>query len=161
MIDLIPLYVSATIILVVIIVAVGVVRTLDLHYIRVHDQATSDEIAGLKQRIVTLSMPVSRINAAFQETLVRQLTHFHTPVLDALLAKIGPPYSLSDEEYQQLVAALKEREKDMGDKIDNSEREAAKMLPIVIRRVAEEKNVSADLFDLILVAVPKSDSVAK
>jgi hypothetical protein len=146
----VPIIVSGTVIVVTTIIAVALLRFFN-----------NRENARLREKIGILSLPVQQMSAAFQISLVRQLTHFHTPRLDALLAKLGPPFTLTESEQGELIAALKEREADMGALIDDSEREAAKMLPAVMRRVAVEMGQSMEMFDLILVAVPKaSDAIS-
>lgn len=89
------------------------------------------ELAVLRQQVLP-------INAAFQEVLVKNLTHYHTPELDALMDKLDP-YSLSKEEFDRLILLLDERTRDMGPEINQEEREAAIMLPYVIRRVCAEQ----------------------
>jgi hypothetical protein len=149
--SLTPLIVSATAIVMTAIIAVALLRFFN-----------NRENARLRERIGILSLPVQQMSAAFQVALVRQLTHFHTPKLDALLAKLGPPFALTDVEMQELIAELKAREEDMAGQIDGGEREAAKMLPAIMRRVALEKAQPMEMFDLILVAVPKaSDAIDK
>jgi hypothetical protein len=99
------------------------------------------------------------INVALQTILVKELTHYHTPEVDALLAKLGPPFRLTTEEETQLLEAMEARERDMGDEISDGEREAARMLPLVIKRVkrdAETQTPSSDLVLKVVSIVPKT-----
>src|SRR5882672_4237305 len=69
------------------------------------------------------------ISTALQTILVKELTHYHTPVMDELLSRIGPPSELSVEEESDLTKLLLERTRDMGLLISSSERDAAFILP--------------------------------
>jgi hypothetical protein len=104
---------------------------------RVNDEK-SKEIAA--EHIALLTQSILPMNTAFQTILVRELTHFHTPKMDALLEKLGPPYALSTAEEIELSQALEQRTKDMGTEIDQSEREAAIILPYIMRRVRAESD---------------------
>ena len=113
-------------------------------------QHTTQEI--LAERVTTLATHVATIetqmvrirdavplHVALQTILIKELTHFHTPELDFLLTKLGPPYRLTESEEETLLAGLKQRERDMGAEISQSEREAAQMLPLLINRIKREK----------------------
>ena len=108
---------------------------------RVNATATGKLLARvdvIEQQLSLVTQSVIPISQAFQQVLIAELTHFHEPRTDLLLAKLGPPFTLSDDEEEELLTALKEREKDMGDQITPSERDAARMLPLVIKRVKME-----------------------
>jgi len=103
------------------------------------------EYAALMLRVDTLDKQLALVghdvvplSAAMQALLIKELTHFHTPTMDALMAKLGPPSTLTDAEETELLLLLKEREIDMGDLISDSERDAAHILPAVIRRAKAE-----------------------
>ena len=98
----------------------------------------ANRVTDLEAKLASVSQTVVPMSAAFQAILVRELTHFHTPVMDALLVKLGPPMVLTPEEEEQLIEALAQRMQDMGDQISDSERDAAMMLPAVMRRVKAE-----------------------
>jgi hypothetical protein len=102
------------------------------------DKEREDRLIALEKQLSLLGQAVMPISTAFQAILIKELTHFHTPVMDALLARVGPPSLLSDEEEGELAAALEQRTKDMGDRISDSERDAAKMLPLVMKRAKLE-----------------------
>jgi hypothetical protein len=89
---------------------------------------------------------------------MKQLTHYHTPRLDLLLSKLGPPFMLTAEEEHELYNLLDIRTRDMGSEIDSSEREAAAMLPLVISRVRAELVVRARDMDLKVVMVHRTEA---
>lgn len=91
-----------------------------------------------ERRLSVIDAQVKPISTVFQEMLVKQLTHFHTPEMDKLLSRLGPPYALTTEEEERLKVLLKQRTKDMGEQITESERDAAIMLPYVMARVKKE-----------------------
>jgi hypothetical protein len=97
-----------------------------------------------------------QIYSAMQMVHVEKLTHFHTPVLDRLLKLLGPPYQLTPQQRVELANELTLRERDMSAEIDDEERAAAQILPLIIAGVERENAAPAEIFDLILVAVPKS-----
>lgn len=99
-------------------------------------------IVALERRIALLNQQTIPISAAFQAILVQDLTHFHTPEMDALMVKLGPPFILTRVETDRLIALLSERERDLGPEVPQSERDAAHMLPLVIRRVAADRERS-------------------
>lgn len=117
-----------------------------------------EQQSKLTQRIVELetksaltSAAMLPITTAFQAILIKELTHFHTPVMDALMAKLGPPFTLSEEEEAELIAALKQREADVNGRISDSERDAAHMLPMLMKRVRTEAAVVSNM--VLLMAV--------
>jgi len=92
----------------------------------------------LDKQLALVGHDVVPLSAAMQALLIKELTHFHTPKMDSLMAKLGPPSTLTDAEETELLLLLKEREIDMGDLISDSERDAAHILPAVIRRAKAE-----------------------
>lgn len=115
-------------------------------------KAISDRLAALESKALIAEQTIMPISSAFQAILVKQLTHYHTPELDALLAKLDP-YTLTDAEERRFYHLLEERTRDMGSEIDASERNAAKMLPYVIKRVKEETDTASKVA-LQTVVVP-------
>lgn len=113
--------------------------------------ADRSRIEQLEKQLAALTQNVLPISAAFQAILIKQLTHFHTPELDGLLVKLEQN-TLTAEEDARLAVLLKQRTQDMGELIDDSERDAAAMVLLVNRRVRAE--TAADLA-LQVVAVPK------
>lgn len=132
-------------------------KKVDDEKIRIESDAAKmrDEIDDLKRQIAVLNIPVKQMNEAFQAMLIKQLTHFHTPELDILLAKIGPPMTLDEGELYRLQVLLRARERDMGSLINESERDAARMLPLVMKRVLSDQEHPITPLDLVVVAVPK------
>lgn len=103
-----------------------------------------------QQRVMASSM--MPISAAFQQILVKDLTHFHELRTDELLVKIGPPYILTDKEERELAAALEKRISEAGAMMPDSELDAARMLPMVIKRVKVQRPNEA-----MVVVMPTND----
>ena len=97
-----------------------------------------DRITALTTQLAVISAAVVPISTAFQSILIKELTHYHTPELDALMARVGPPSQLNEIETQRLELLLRERSKDMAKDIPESERDAALMLPLVMKRAKAE-----------------------
>jgi len=102
------------------------------------DKEVMGRIVELEKQLSTLKATVVPISSIYQAILVKELTHFHTPKMDDLLVKLGPPNILTDDEVDELAIALKERAEDMGSKISASERDAAIILPYVVKRANTE-----------------------
>lgn len=97
-----------------------------------------DRVRDLELKFTAVNERVIPISAAFQAMLIKELTHFHTPEMDALMVKIGPPNVLTAEERDRLTVLLLERAKDMNGRISELERDAAVMLPMVMKRALAE-----------------------
>lgn len=102
------------------------------------DKEREDRLLALEKQLSLLGQAVMPISTAFQAILIKELTHFHTPVMDALMAKVGPPSTLTAAEETELIAALEQRTQDMATEISDSERDAAKILPLVMKRAKLE-----------------------
>ena len=142
-----PLYWSLAAVVVIMVAAFAVTR----YFTGRRENVMQAQIAELYEKF---GVPVP-ISTAFQTVLVKQMTHYHTPVLDELMAKMLAE-TLTDADRVELAAALKEREQDMGSMIDASERGAAKLLPLIMERVVLEKAQTVKGFNVILVKVPKA-----
>jgi hypothetical protein len=92
----------------------------------------------MEKSLALVTASVVPISTAFQAILIKELTHEATPEMDALLVKVGPPYTLSHAEERKLVGMLQERAELEGTLMTASEKYAAKMLPWVIMRVNAE-----------------------
>jgi len=114
-----------------------------------------ERVNDLERQLALVNQTIVPISAAFQAILVKELTHFHTPVMDALMVKLGPPYSLTDEEERELIIALAERSREVSSLITESERDAATMLPMVIKRVKTESSLDSSALRLKVVALPR------
>lgn len=117
----------------------------------------NDRIVELERQLAVMRAEAQPISAAFQAMLIKKLTHLHTPVLDALLVKLGPPLTLTTDEELRLTEALKQRVVDLDAEIDELERDAATMLPLVMKRVRAEQELATDsstIGDLQIVIVP-------
>lgn len=112
-------------------------------------------IAELETKLALVNAAVVPISTAFQAILIKELTHFHTPEMDALLVKVGPPMILSEAEQAKLTVMLKDREQDLGPEISDSERDAAYILPAVMKRARVEQELlsSAETLRIKLVTV--------
>lgn len=109
-------------------------------------------IAELEKQQAVLNQTVIPIATAFQSILIKELTHLHTPELDGLMEKMGPPWTLTEEEEARMIALLERRTRDMSDVIPDSEREAAEILPLLMKRVHRE-SVAAHV-EVQLVGIP-------
>ena|SRR6266853_2819320 len=111
----------------------------------------------LEMSLAVIDEKVIPISTALQAILVKELTHYHTPIMDELMTRIGPPSRLSDEEEELLALALFERTQDMGLLISSSERDAALILPAIMRRAKAEcallESVKAQTYVLKFVTV--------
>src|SRR6266478_4615942 len=95
-------------------------------------------LVKIETSLAVIDQKVMPISTALQTILVKELTHFHTLRMDSLLARIGPPSELTDAEEAELTQALLERTQDMGHLISDSERDAAFILPAIMRRAKVE-----------------------
>jgi|SRR5579863_1049082 len=99
-----------------------------------------NRVVELEKSLALVNQAVVPISAAFQAMLIKDLTHAHTPEIDALLAKIGPPLVLTLRDVDRLGVLLAEVTAD--NTITERERDAARMLPMVMRRVLADKESS-------------------
>jgi hypothetical protein len=77
--------------------------------------ATDKRISELERQLGIVGAQVAPFNTAFQTMLIKQLTHSHAPVMDALMAKLGSegvPPTITEAETVELAAALRERASD-------------------------------------------------
>jgi hypothetical protein len=117
-------------------------------------KSLQEQLSALQNQMQLLGIAVQPLTAAMAAMLVKSLTHFHTPEVDELLAKVGPPNTLSAAEEQQLGAYMRKRMRDMAVEITPLERNAAQMLPLVIERNRLE-SVGLEELGLKLVGIPK------
>lgn len=129
-----------------------------LYLARRREAAHKDErVRALELQIAVLSQQVSPLWTAAQAILVKQLTHYHTPELDALMLKIHP-FTLTATEEARLYILLEARTRDVGSLIDSSERDAATMLPLVMARVRAEQHLLAQDAQIMMVAIPRTQA---
>jgi hypothetical protein len=100
------------------------------------NSARDSRIVELEKQLAMVTAAVVPISTAFQAILIKELTHSDAPELDRLLEKLGPPIDLTAAEERRMHDLLKEREEEPG--IPDSERDAARMLPLVIKRVKQD-----------------------
>ncbi len=118
-----------------------------------------DRVNDLERQLSAVNQAVVPISAAFQAILVKELTHFHTPEMDGLMAKLGPPFTLTEVEAKRLGVLLEERQRDMNDQISDAERDAAQMLPLVMRRVLVDRERSGiEAEPLVRIMVVSADT---
>lgn len=104
----------------------------------------TEQVRDLERELEGIKANVKPFSVALQDVLTRRLTNFHTPILDALLQKVGPEMSVEDEEL--LREALLRRVDELNGHLEELERDAAIMLPMVMRWVrAEQGNTDGDL----------------
>lgn len=105
---------------------------------------TKSRLVELEQKLALVTQAVVPLNMAMQAMLIKELTHYHTPEMDALLVKLGPPNILTDTEANRLEVMLQERTVDMGTLVSAEERDAAFILPVIIKRARVEQETLAD-----------------
>jgi hypothetical protein len=115
--------------------------------------AMVQRVSELEAKLALVNAAVIPISTAFQAILIRELTHLHTPEMDALLVKIGPPLTLTPAEEERLAVMLRERAKDKDKEIPNSERDAALILPAVMKRARAEQALLQTAQDLKLQVI--------
>jgi hypothetical protein len=108
-----------------------------------HEELTN-RVAAIETQLALVGQTILPMSTAFQAILVKELTHFHTPEVDALLVKVGPPNILTVQEAKDLEVALEKRVREVDPLIGESERDAARMLPMVMKRAKLEAEVLGD-----------------
>jgi hypothetical protein len=98
-------------------------------------------VVELEKALALVSQTVLPISTVYQAMLVRELTHAHTPVVDALLAKVGIPGALSEQDMLELQKALERRYSEVDPQIGDDERDAARIFPIIMKRAKVEQMV--------------------
>jgi hypothetical protein len=121
-----------------------------MHRIQQHLQAFYQRHAVLAKLVQDLhARPLQLADAvpltvAIQTLLVRELVRWQTPTVATLLTKLGPPYRLTAAEEALLIAALEARATEPTLTIPASEREAARMLPLVMQRLRREQALTQE-----------------
>lgn len=121
---------------------------------------TDARVSELELQLSAVKQSVLPISAAFQAILIKELTHYHTPRMDELMRQLGPPVTLTDAEQTELTALLQQRTIDMNGRISDSERDAAVMLPLVMKRVLAE-SLADDPVRLGVVTTPVTAAETK
>ena len=115
------------------------IRTRDeLRIVRINAETLGAAVTELTRQMAQMHTTAVPLNVALQAVLIQELTHLHTPQVDRLLAKLGSPFQLTEAEEQILLLALRQREQDMGEEITESERDAARILPLLLKRIKRE-----------------------
>lgn len=117
-----------------------------------HDTVKA-RLAAAENQLMRIDQVIVPINTMMQALLVKQLTHAHTPEMDQLMAKLGPPSQLTDEENERLLELLEERSKDK--EHPREERKAAEILPVIMERAQAEQDLltTAGAFNAKLVSL--------
>lgn len=134
-------------------------RTSDDDRRAVEREAMKARVAELEAQIKGLSVSVQPLSAAFQAILVAKLTHFHTPEMDGLMRKLEPP-TLTAEEEQRLYVLLEERTRDLNGRIDDAERNAATMLPMVMQMVKADLEAEKTMLQTVSITKPEEQKEA-
>jgi hypothetical protein len=121
--------------------------------IAVEHEKLLERISQIELQSHVLAQAMIPVSAAFQAILIKELTHMHTPEMDALLVKLGPPFELTEDEADRLSILLERRTRDIGAEISASERDAAAMLPALIRRVRTESDQMKDIPQIKIIAL--------
>lgn len=119
------------------------------------------EIADLQEQALLVAQAVRPISEAMQKMLIDKLTHYHTPTLDGLLKKLGPPVTLTPAEERKMLSALKRRTRGLNGRIDAFERAAAQALPHVMELVKLQKGVDETSTEIKVVEIPKNKEAPK
>jgi len=99
-------------------------------------------VTELEKQSALLGQAVLPISDLFRAALIKELTHNHTPEMDDLMARVD---DLTDDELNRLTVLLRERVVEYDDPlITESERDAATILPIVMKRVQVEHREAAE-----------------
>jgi hypothetical protein len=107
--------------------------------IKAEHEALISRVTELELRERVAEEKITPIATAFQALLIKTLTHADREEMDSLLFKLGPPDTLNNEERTRLMIMLKERGAGSGAALTSDEREAAMILPAVMKIAAEEQ----------------------
>jgi hypothetical protein len=111
-----------------------------------------DRISALETQLALITQTVTPISVAFQQILVKQLTKPHAPILDEILSRIQD-LGLNLEDQERLAELLAERVEEVD--ISEHEADAARMLPMMMRRIRHEASVAPPRMMVpIMVSVP-------
>jgi hypothetical protein len=111
------------------------------------------QLGEFRNQLQLLGQAVQPITAAMSAVLVKSLTHFHKPKVDALLAKVGPPCTLSLREEHDLACEMQTVMSDVS--IPDLERNSARLLLLIVERSRLE-GANDKPADLALVGIPRA-----
>jgi len=124
-----------------------------------------ERVGKMEVTLTMIGQSILPMSTAFQAILVKELTHFHTPVVDALLEKLGPPLTITEEEMETLKAELIKRTEELDPLVGEAERESAIILPYVIKRVKRERDGGGQLMgeqiQLVSVSTDSPDTIGQ
>lgn len=118
-------------------------------------------VSDLEKQLAVVGAQIAPISAVYQSALIKTLTHFHTPIIDALMEKVDNKgvVALTDKEESELLIALEKVAKDP--ETDEYETAAANALPYVMTmaRIDAQQIADADeppkFIDIQVVGRPK------
>jgi hypothetical protein len=122
------------------------------------EKQMQDRVTELEMKLVALTTAVTPLSAAMQAVFIKELTHFHTPELDNLLSKVNDG-DLPDEDEPRLFRLLEERSRDLNGRISDSERDAAIMLPMMMKRVKAERALTAVDIQVVSISTPQESTL--
>ncbi len=114
-------------------------------------------VADLELKLAGISQQVIPLSAAMTAIFIKELTHLHTPEMDALLVKYGPPSTLTEEDWERLKEMLRERAYAPDPEVPQYERDAAIMLPMMMKRALSARDQLNHLGLLTIATVRISD----
>jgi hypothetical protein len=91
----------------------------------------SQKVTELERQVAVLMSDAVPVKALVQALAIAKLTHIHTPEMDALLLKVGPPSTLTASEIDRMESLLRERAADPN--FDEEERIWARIFPDWLR----------------------------
>jgi hypothetical protein len=110
--------------------------------------ATVKRLTETETRLAVVTAQMVPLNAAMLQAIVKQMTHIHTPELDALMTRVGPhavPPPLTPDEEVLMYRLVAERRVAVDAEIDEDERDAAAIFPVILKRANAEAIALADL----------------
>ena len=111
-------------------------------------------VLAVEAQLSALAAAASPLSEVVRDAIIKELTHLHTPELDALLEKVKSD-TLSPDDERSLLRLLKDRAEEPNHLVGAGERDAAIMLPPILRRIKQEKEaISPTETELRIVSVP-------
>jgi hypothetical protein len=117
----------------------------------------ANRISDLEMKLITLTTEVKPLSAAMLAVFTKELTHFHTPEMDALLVKFEDG-AITDAGEERLLWLLEERSRELNGSIPESERDVATMFPMMMKRVKVERRLAAVELLVVSTSVPHEGS---
>jgi hypothetical protein len=122
--------------------AVILLQIVSYWYDRRQYSVLNKQFQEMADRVSIINAGYTPMFTALLKVVVPELTHFHTPEADDLLARIA---TLKDDEMDRLEVLMRERESVVDPQISPKERATARALPWIARRAREEAQVGPDV----------------